>query len=106
MLLNNNTKIENVQCEIVRMEESSGNIQFFVRGRRTDGLFQNALEYSCFQTKNGMTENDAIQNAVFAGFMLINFFGGGPDDLSLVRFSHENIEEAKKHTRTWKHRKY
>ena len=47
--MSNLPKIENVTLQILRMDESSGNIQIFVRAKRTDDnsskLFQETLEY-------------------------------------------------------------
>ena len=46
--MSNLPKIENVTLQILRMDESSGNIQIFVRAKRTDDnpskLFQETLE--------------------------------------------------------------
>ena len=46
--MSNLPKIENVTLQILRMGESSGNIQIFVRAKRTDdnssNLFQETLE--------------------------------------------------------------
>jgi len=54
--MSNLPKIENVTLQILRMDESSGNIQIFVRAKRADDnsskLFQETLEYQCFQTKH------------------------------------------------------
>ena len=54
--MSNLPKIENVTLQILRMDESSGNIQIFVRAKRTDDnpskLFHETLEYHCFQTKH------------------------------------------------------
>ena len=46
--MNKLSKIENVVLQILRMDESSGNIQIFVRAKRKDDnsskLFQGTLE--------------------------------------------------------------
>ena len=75
--MSNLPKIENVTLQILRMDESSGNIQIFVRAKRTDDnsskLFQETLEYQCFQTKH-MQYKECLSRAWFSATKLCNFF--------------------------------
>ncbi|AWY10371.1 hypothetical protein Octan_055 [Acinetobacter phage Octan] len=96
-------KIENVVVKIIRVVESSGNVQFFLRATRldVDEPFGNNLEYQCFQTnKNGhkLTEHECIENALFGAIMFLRFFGHKGSDLKFQGFTEENmksVEEAK-----------
>lgn len=87
---------------IVKMEESSGNVQFFVRTIRTDlrgepceMALKGTLEYSCHQTKHGLSINDCIQRAVFDAGYLLRFFDAEREDLFYGRFTEQEIEYAK-----------
>lgn len=98
-------KIENVEIKIVRGYESSGNVQFFVRATRTDDLemlFGNNLEYHCFQTKNGLTEDKCIDNSLFSVTFLMQFFGHKSSDVKFVGFTEENMESVKNYKRFWR----
>lgn len=83
------TKIENVVIKIVKMVESSGNIQFFVRATRTDDdeLFGNNLEYQCFQTRSVRSEKDCIDDAVFSVTFLLRFFVHKATDVQHISYS-------------------
>lgn len=84
---------------IVKMNESSGNVQFFVRAVRTDltdtldQATKGVLEYQCFQTKH-MSVEECISRAVFTAGYLLRFFDLTREDLKLVRFTDEEIEYA------------
>ena len=93
-------KIENVSVCVTRMEESNGNVQFFLRAVRTDVSYFNMkvdslLEYSCFQTKTGLTINECIERAVFESQFLLRFFGLEKSDLILQRFSCSELKHAR-----------
>ncbi len=78
--------IDNVKTCIVRMYESSGNVQFFVRSVRTDT--REILEYNCFQTKYGRTEEQCVKDALFASIFLLKFFGH--TNVDFIGFTEEN----------------
>ncbi|CAH1066750.1 Uncharacterised protein [Acinetobacter phage MD-2021a] len=97
------TKIENVVIKIVKMVESSGNVQFFVRATRTDynKLFGNNLEYQCFQTRSVRSEKDCIDDAVFSVTFLLRFFGHKATDVQFVGFSEDNMKCVEQSKRFW-----
>ena len=76
--MSNLPKIENVTLQILRMDESSGNIQIFVRAKRTDDnsskLFQETLEYQCFQTKH-IEYKECLSRAWFSASIVGRFCG-------------------------------
>lgn len=85
---------------IVRMEESSGNVQFFLRALRTDCTEfslekTGVLEYSCYQTKQGLSINECIDRAVFEAQFLLRFFDLPKTSLELHMFSENNIKQAR-----------
>lgn len=98
------TKIENVIIKIVKMVESSGNVQFFVRATRTDDdkLFGNNLEYQCFQTRSVRSEKDCIDDAVFSVTFLLKFFGHKATDVEFLGFSEENMKCVEESKRFWR----
>lgn len=94
----------NVEVQIVRMVESSGNQQFFVRARRLDNKdksifnLNNLLEYNCFQTNYNGKEiplDECIEHAMFSSSYLLKFFGKTVDDLKLINFEKNHIEILK-----------
>lgn len=103
--MENLSKIENVVVEICCARESSGNIQFFLRAKRTDDTsfmsLDGCLEYQCFQTKHEQTVKKCIDNAVFGSMFLLRFFGLTHEDIKLSGFDDEMIEFAKKSTKRW-----
>lgn len=73
-------KIAEVDVQIVKMRESSGNEQFFIRLSRNDGeksAFSTSgiLEHSCFQTKNNLTKEECLSRAWFTAGFLARFVG-------------------------------
>lgn len=91
-------KIENVKLQIYRAEESSGNVQIFVRVKRTEdskSLFGETLEYQCFQTKFINDYKECLSRAWFSVGYLCNFFGHTLDDISIVGMSDEDITYMK-----------
>lgn len=97
------TKIGNVVIKIVKMVESSGNVQFFVRATRTDDdkLFGNNLEYQCFQTRSVRSEKECIDDAVFSVTFLLRFFGHKATDVQFVGFSEDNMKCVEQSKRFW-----
>lgn len=92
-----NPKIENVKIQILQAEESSGNIQIFIRAKRLEeinNLFGETLEYQCFQTKY-LEYKECLSRAWFSVGYLCNFFGHTIDDISIVGISEENIAYMK-----------
>lgn len=74
-------KIAEVDLQIVKMRESSGNEQFFVRQVRNDNgdnLFSTSgqLPYSCWQTiKDNLTKEECLARAWFDAGMVARFIG-------------------------------
>lgn len=72
-------KLEQVEVNILKMRESSGNEQFFVRLVRNDkdsGIACNdgVLEYACFQTKH-LSKDECLQRAWFSASFAARFIG-------------------------------
>lgn len=87
---------------IVKMKESSGNVQFFVRAVRTDlsespveMALKGTLEYTCHQTRQGLSIKDCIKRAMFDSGYLLRFFDIKREDLFYANFTDEEIEYAK-----------
>lgn len=92
--------MENIVVCVTKMEESSRNVQFFLRAVRKDVEFSNRkvdslLEYSCFQTKNGLSIKECIDRAVFESQFLLRFFGLESSDLVFQRFTTNELQVAK-----------
>lgn len=73
-------KIAEVDVQIVKMSESSGNDQFFVRMVRNDctNFFSTSgqLEHSCWQTlKNKLSKEECLARAWFDAGFLARFVG-------------------------------
>lgn len=74
-------RLEKVDVEVIKMSESSGNEQFFVRLSRNDhneGTFGNIKKFSfaCFQTvKNNLTKEECLSRAWFEAGMAARFVG-------------------------------
>lgn len=74
------SKIAEVDVQIVKMSESSGNDQFFVRMVRNDctNFFSTSgqLEHSCWQTlKNKLSKEECLARAWFDAGFLARFVG-------------------------------
>lgn len=72
-------RLNDVEVKIVKMKESSGNEQFFVRLVRTDEVkkifsVHGTLEYHCWQTKN-VDKHTCLKNAWFDASLLARFAG-------------------------------
>jgi len=89
-------KLADVEVKIVKMCESSGNEQFFVRLVRTDtadkSIFsQNLIEYACWQTKN-LDKNECLSRAWFDASYLARFVGlESMDEVIIV-----NLDDSEK----------
>lgn len=98
-------KIENIVVQLLRMDESSGNKQVYLRAKRTDVdsdffTIDNILEYSCFQTKHGIDLEECIQRAMFEAQFMLRFFGLTFDDVEYARFTEEELKIAKSNLET------
>lgn len=95
-------KMENVIVEILRMNESSGNRQVYIRVKRTDcgdtSLFSlnETLEYECHQTKHGLELEECIERAMFSVGFLLRFFGHKYSDIKFVNFTEDELIIANK----------
>lgn len=96
------SRVTNVEVQIVKMRESSGNEQFFVRLSRndcnggptfTDGI----LEHSCWQTlKNNLPKDTCIERAWFDAGFLARFVGlESYDDIVVIGFDEEETKKLK-----------
>ena len=95
-------KISEVDLKIVKMIESSGNEQFFVRLVRNDsgdGFFgtDNIVEHSCWQTlKNGLPKKECLERAWFDAGFIARFLGlTSYDEIILVGFNEEETKIIK-----------
>lgn len=99
-------RLDKVEVEVVRMRESSGNEQFFVRLTRNDsgqGLFATSgtLTHACFQTqKNNLTKEECLSMAWFEAGMVARFVGlKSMSEVVIIGLSEEDKELMMK-TRT------
>lgn len=90
-------KLDNVEVTILKMKESSGNVQFYVRLQRTDEKTHGSvLEYDCFQTKH-LEHKECLERAWFSASMVARFCGlNSMDEIKLVNFTEEETETIKK----------
>ena len=90
-------KLEVLEVHICKMEESSGNKQFFVQLVRTDEKSHGSvLDYNCFQTKH-FDKNECLERAWFSASMLARFAGlTSMDEVLLYNFTEEETEIIKK----------
>jgi hypothetical protein len=79
------------ECKIVEMIESSGNIQYFVRGFNTKS--KEHLDYYVHETKHGITKEEAQKRAWFSAGFLARFFGIKNEDIKLVNFKEIGDED-------------
>lgn len=89
-------KLPNVEVKIVKMRESSGNEQFFVRLVRTDFgddpfFLDGILEHNCWQTqKSGLSKKECLGRAWFDAGFLARFVGlKSMSEVLLVGFDEE-----------------
>jgi hypothetical protein len=89
-------KLNHLQVSILKMEESSGNQQFYVRLDRTDEKTHGSnLDYNCFQTKY-LDKKECLERAWFSASMLARFCGlSSMDEVILGNFTNEEIEMIK-----------
>lgn len=59
--------------QVVKMKESSGNIQFF--GRAFNKITKESLDYCYAETKNGMSIDECLKMVWFEVGFLARFFG-------------------------------
>lgn len=90
-------KLDNVEVSICKMEESSGNEQFYVRLCRTDEKKHGSiLEYDCFQTKH-LEKEECLNRAWFSASMLARFAGlESMEEVKLIRLTEEETNIIKK----------
>ena len=90
-------KLDSLEVSICKMNESSGNEQFYVRLVRTDEKTHGSiLEYDCFQTKN-LDRKECLERAWFSASMLARFCGlSSMEEITLVGLTHEETEVIKK----------
>lgn len=81
------------KVSIVKMVESSGNVQFFVRSWNFET--KQALEYSCHQTKYLELQNECIKRAWMDAGFLARYFGLDNDDIEFTFFDEGQIAFAK-----------
>lgn len=97
-------KLENMVVNICKMQESSGNQQFFVRIQRTDDRSHGStLDYDCFQTKH-LDKNECLSRAWFSASILARFCGlNSMDEITIFGMDEEEIQTLKKsHYLRWK----
>lgn len=90
-------QLDNLQVSICKMNESSGNEQFYVRLVRTDEKTHGSiLEYDCFQTKN-LDKQECLERAWFSASMLARFCGlSSMDEVKLFGLNEEESDIIKK----------
>lgn len=90
-------KLDNLEVSICKMNESSGNEQFYVRLVRTDEKAHGSiLEYDCFQTKH-LEKKECLERAWFSASMVARFCGlSSMEEVVLHGLSEEETETIKK----------
>jgi len=95
------SKLPEVSVRILKMCESSGNEQFFVRLVRNDATngklaHYGILEHSCWQTKH-LDKDTCLDRAWFDASYLARFVGlSTMDEVEIVGLSEEEKEKMKK----------
>lgn len=95
-----NKKIAELEVQIVKMKESSGNEQFFIRMIRNDSakksLFdQPTLEHSCWQTKN-LSREECLSRAWWDASYLARFVGlNSMEEVKIIGLEEEEISILK-----------
>lgn len=93
-------RISEIDVKVVKMKESSGNEQFFVRMVRNDsneGFFSTSaiLEHSCWQTKH-LSKEECLQRAWFDASYLVRFLGiKSMDEVVIIGLEDDEIEILK-----------
>ena len=90
-------KLDNLEVNILKMKESSGNEQFYVRMVRSDETKHGAsLDYDCFQTKH-LDKKECLERAWFSASMLARFCGlSSIEEVTFTNFTIEETETIKK----------
>lgn len=90
-------KLDNLEVSICKMNESSGNEQFYVRLVRTDEKSHGSiLDYDCFQTKH-LDKKECLERVWFSASMVARFCGlSSMEEITLRGLSEEEIEIIKK----------
>ena len=90
-------KLDSLEVRICKMNESSGNEQFYVRLVRTDEKIHGSiLEYDCFQTKN-LDKKECLERAWFSASMLARFCGlSSMEEVIFKSLTDEEAEIIKK----------
>ena len=84
-------RFDNVDVSICKMQESSGNEQFYVRLVRTDEKQHGSiLDYDCFQTKH-LDKKECLERAWFSSSILARFCG--LSSMDEIKFGNLNEEE-------------
>lgn len=97
-------KLEHLIVNICKMQESSGNQQFFVRMQRTDDKSHGSiLDYECFQTKY-LDKTECLKRAWFSASILARFCGlTSMDEIKLLGIEEEEVKILKEaHYLKWK----
>lgn len=77
------------KVSVLKMEESSGNVQFF--GRAYNEETKESLDYCCAQTKH-YTLNECLERVWFEVGFLARFFGIPNSEIQLLRLTDEEKE--------------
>ena len=90
-------KLDNLEVSICKMNESSGNEQFYVRLVKTDeNIHGSILDYDCFQTKN-LDKKECLERAWFSASMVARFCGlSSMEEVVLNGLSEEETQIIKK----------
>lgn len=90
-------RLETLAVRISKMEESSGNKQFYVQLLRTDEKTHGSvLDYDCFQTKH-LDHKECLERAWFSSSMLARFAGlSSMDEIILSNLTDEEKDIIKK----------
>lgn len=89
-------RLDTLEVRICKMEESSGNKQFYVQLVRTDEKTHGSvLDYDCFQTKH-LDKKECLERAWFSSSMLARFAGlSSMDEIVILNFTDEEKETMK-----------
>ena len=97
----------NIAVQIVVLQESSGNRQFYTEAKDNDkpsDVFRsNCLVFSTWQSKDfDFKVEDPVDRATYSAIQLLKFFNKTKDDLVLLGFTEEEKEMVNKSFDFWR----
>lgn len=85
----------NMKCQIVKMKESSGNVQYFIQlvnNEKTSKVGYKSITVMSFETKYEISEKSCMKKAWFEASRYKNFLNQSMNDIQLVHFETSDID--------------